>query len=618
MPMKKFTITVPSGTKYLSDFRNEAGQRFKLPNGILNKELTGCGGTTLALEDENKTIICSPRRKLIENKAAQYPNSLLVVEGITEKQVKEYVAATPIPKILTTYDSFRKIKKAVGCFEGWKVVVDEFQCLLNDSAFKADTELAFLKELESCPYVTYLSATPILDKYISQIPFFKDKPYYQLNWADKEKAYIKRIKTPNPIGGAIKVINNYKRGLYPTLEDESGNVVESKEAVIFLNSVTDIANIIKQTNLQPEEVNIIVANSEENRKLLKKIGKEYDSGVIPLKGEEHKQFTFCTSTAYMGVDFYSETASTFVISNCKKVNTAVDITTELCQIAGRQRLEANPFRRHIIFIYNTTKEEISEAEFNRQIKVKADFSELKISQYQTLSPEMKALERKNILNTCKTIGNEAFYLTYNEAEDSFEYNKLAELSDRLSFEVQNHTYKNGLMVRKELIATDKFDLAENQAYVAFSEYLRGDIQRNSFRDRMKQYLTYKESDNKFVRALCFWLDEEDERLRSYYDLLGADKIRALSCDEANLKKEVAAISKEGLVEYKLKQKLHHLQRISKPDLKQLIQQVYNEAGMNKTAKATDIVKFGFDTKEVKIKLNDKYINGVELYERQNF
>lgn len=72
MPMKKITIKVPSGTKYLSDFKNEAGQRFKLPNGILNKELTGCGGTTLALEDENKTIICSPRRKLIENKAAQY------------------------------------------------------------------------------------------------------------------------------------------------------------------------------------------------------------------------------------------------------------------------------------------------------------------------------------------------------------------------------------------------------------------------------------------------------------------------------------------------------------------------------------------------------------------
>lgn len=615
MDMKKFIIKVPSGTKYLSDFRNEAGQRFRLPNGILNKELTGCGGTTLALEDENKTVICSPRTKLLENKAAQYPDSLLVVQGVSEKQIRDYIESEEVPKILTTYDSFRKVKKAIDSFEGWKVVVDEFQCLLNDSAFKADTELAFLKELQSCPFVTYLSATPILDKYISQIDFFKDKSYYQLNWADKEKVYIKRIKTPNPIGGAISVIENYKKGCFPSLEDEAGNVVESKEAVIFLNSVTEIVNIIKQTNLQPEEVNIIVADNSENQKLIKKLGEEYSTGRIPLKNEEHKQFTFCTSTAYMGVDFYSESASTFVISNCKKINTAVDIATELCQIAGRQRLDINPFRKFIFFIYNTTREEADEAEFNRVIKSKVDFSELTIAQYQTLPPELKDLQRKNLLNLNKTIGNETFYLSYNEAEDSFVYNKLAELSDRLSFEVQNHTYRNGLMVRKELIATDKFDLAENQAYVAFSEYLRGEIQRTSFREKMKDYLTYKESDNKWVRLLSIRLSEEDERLRSYYDLLGADRIRALSCDEANLKKEVAAISKEGSIEHCLKQQLHSGQRITKADLKGLIQQVYNSQGVKKTAKATDITKFGFDTKEVKIKIRDKYINGVELYER---
>lgn len=613
--MKKFVINVPSGTKFLSDFRNEAGQRFRLPNGILNKELTGCGGTTLALEDENKTVICSPRTKLLENKAAQYPKSLLVVQGVSDRQIKDYIESVEVPKILTTYDSFRKVKKAIDSFEGWKVVVDEFQCLLNDSAFKADIELAFLKELQSCPFVTYLSATPILDKYISQIDFFKDKTYYQLNWADKEKVYIRRIKTPNPIGGAISVIENYKKGCFPSLEDEAGNVVESKEAVIFLNSVTEIVNIIKQTNLQPEEVNIIVADNSENQKLIKKLGADYSTGRIPLKGEEHKQFTFCTSTAYMGVDFYSESASTFVISNCKKINTAVDIATELCQIAGRQRLDINPFRKFIFFIYNTTREEADEAEFNRVIKSKVDFSELTIAQYQTLPPELKDLQRKNLLNISKTIGNETFYLSYNEAEDSFVYNKLAELSDRLSFEVQNHTYRNGLMVRKELIATDKFNLAENQAYEAFSEYLRGEIQRTSFREKMKDYLTYKESDNRWVRLLSLRLSEEDERLRSYYDLLGADRIRALSCDEANLKKEVAAISKEGAIEHSLKQQLHTGQRITKADLKGLIQQVYNSQGVKKTAKATDITKFGFDTKEVKIKIRDKYINGVELYER---
>ena len=610
--MKKVTINVPSGTKYLSRFKDESGRRFRLPNGVLNKELTGCGGTTLALEDENKTVICSPRRKLIENKAAQYKNSLLVVEGVSAKDIAAYIQSVEVPKILTTYDSFRKVKAAVGSFEGWKVVVDEFQALLNDSAFKAETELAFLRELGSCPYVTYLSATPILDKYISQIDFFKDKTYYQLNWADKEKVCIRRIKTANPIGGAISVIRNYQQGFFPTFEDEAGKKVESKEAVIFLNSVTDIANIIKKTGLKPEEVNIIVADNSENQKLIKQIGADYCTGSIPLRGEQHKTFTFCTSTAYMGVDFYSPTASTFVISNCKKSSTAIDITTELCQIAGRQRLESNPFRKHIFFIYNTTRETLNEAEFERVITEKIDYSRYKIKAYKEVPANLKEHEKKIIIDYCRTVG---YYLSYNEAEDSFEYNILAELSDRLAYEVQNHTYKNGLMVRKELQATEKFDLRDNQAYVAFSEGLRGDIQRNSFRDKMKDYITYKESDNKWVRLLSLRLSEEDSRLRSYYDLLGSDRIRALSCDEANLKREVEAISKEGAVEHSLKMNLHTGLRITKAELKALIQQHYNRLGISKTAKATDISKFGFDYKEVKIKERDRYVNGVELFAR---
>jgi len=33
----------------------------------LNKELTGCGATTIALTDKHPTIICSPRNELIKN-----------------------------------------------------------------------------------------------------------------------------------------------------------------------------------------------------------------------------------------------------------------------------------------------------------------------------------------------------------------------------------------------------------------------------------------------------------------------------------------------------------------------------------------------------------------------
>lgn len=53
---------------------------------------------------------------------------------------------------------------------------------------------------------------------------------------------------------------------------------------------------------------------------------------------------------------------------------AVDISTELIQIAGRQRLEINPFRKIITFIYKTNISEISEDEFRAAIEAKYDAS----------------------------------------------------------------------------------------------------------------------------------------------------------------------------------------------------------------------------------------------------
>ena len=47
-----------------------------LPSGILNKKETGCGATTVVLENQENVIIACPTRQLIINKVAKYPNRL--------------------------------------------------------------------------------------------------------------------------------------------------------------------------------------------------------------------------------------------------------------------------------------------------------------------------------------------------------------------------------------------------------------------------------------------------------------------------------------------------------------------------------------------------------------
>lgn len=333
---------VPENVEFLTDWKG-----FELPKGILNKGVTGCGATSVAIKDEHRTIICSPRINLIKNKVGQHKGLLGVWGDIKNDEIIAYLEKTETPKIMVTYDSMPRLAKLIDDKTDWRVVVDEYQYLLIDSGFRSDKALALLDSVNEFDYVTYLSATPIADKYIQQMEHFKDLPYTELIWDKVERIDVERMVSAKPINNAIEIVRNYQNGIFP---NDYG--IQSKECVIFLNSVTNIANIIHQTKLQPEEVNIIVANTEDNKTIIKEIGKGFDIGNIPLKGEPHKMFTFCTSTAFAGCDFYSTCASTFVISDNKKVHTSIDIATELVQIAGRQRLACNPFRKTIVFIYN--------------------------------------------------------------------------------------------------------------------------------------------------------------------------------------------------------------------------------------------------------------------------
>lgn len=112
--MNKIEIRIDKNIKYLGEIKNielpyGKFDRFELPNGILNKDIPNCGATTIALQDDYKTIICSPRNNLLQNKKDQYPDTLLVIGGVNVNEVKTYIAKTNIPKILVSYDSIYKL-----------------------------------------------------------------------------------------------------------------------------------------------------------------------------------------------------------------------------------------------------------------------------------------------------------------------------------------------------------------------------------------------------------------------------------------------------------------------------------------------------------------------------
>ena len=53
-------------------------------------------------------------------------------------------------------------------------------------------------------------------------------------------------------------------------------------------------------------------------------------------------------------------------------------------------------------------------------------------------------------------------------------------------------------------------------------------------------------------------------------------------------------------------------RVTNKDLKRSIQEIYDRLGYKAKAKGTDIKLYGYSTKKVKIRIEDKRLDGVEL------
>ena len=587
-------IKLTGNEKYLSDIRIN-GECFEMPNGILDKMIPNCGGTTLALEDDKKTIICSPRIRLIENKGEQYPESLIVKGGIKKNQIKKYIESVEIPKILTTFDSFFKIADVISDKEKYHIVVDEFQQILLDANFKSEAINKFLNEVKEFEYVTYMSATPINEDYINEIPQLKGLEITKLIWNNPDSVNIHLMPVNRPVKAVANLIDRLEKEKHRFSIEVDEVTIFSNELVVYLNSVTDIVNLIKTCNLKSDDVNIIVADVYENNALIKKLGEDFSLGRIPLRGEGNKKYTFCTSTAYFGCDFYSDNAITIVVSDCKKTTTITDISLELRQIAGRQRLAENPFRNQIIFFYNTANNLLSEEDFENEIKAKITLTEELIEDNNRTTGLLREKRIRQTENEVK-LGFSDNYVFYDKGKDIFTFNKLAQLANLYDYRMRKDVYESGITIRREI---ETFFNSVQYDYTKLNEDIESSIKRESFTEKMKRYCELKQN--------FFIIDDEllhNEELMTYYNLLGFEKIRALSYQKSKMDSEIQKrydlLDKDVMINSEIQKHISDGFKTTNPELKLFLQSVYDKYGIKKKAKATDMKNYGYDLKKCRL------------------
>ena len=619
--MKKITLNVPDGIKYLSEWKELWNLLPMNQHYILNKRICGCGATEAYIGSDRKVILASPRKQLLYNKYSQHLSDNLHLyryQGNREKyfesksysekdvfafndELSKYIKSGG-KKILTTYDSLRKIKEVLVAdgedLDKWTVVVDEFQAMFYDCQFKPTTEYEFGQILGAFNTVVYLSATPFLESYLDMTRQFKDMTFYELLWPESmmQIPKVEVIKSKKSVFKLCsELTGKYREGKgNSTVVD--GKEFVAKEAVFYINDVSVIKNIIKKNGLKVDEVNIICSSKSENIKKLnelsREVGEKFMIGDIPGKGEPHKMFTFCTSTVYIGADFYSTNAYSYIFANPLVKSMTVDVSVDLQQIIGRQRLDTNPFRNTATLYFNTRKSKVTEEELENSIKEKKDKTKKQIDNFNAVPNKDEQLQMME--NTIRQQGHKEHYCCIIKDADNnvrIVENEILEISERRAWEVTNRIYNNDFSMYRALrvgaVVTKSSGSDDPEVQRIFKEWNLD----NQFPRKARLYCDLYDNFPELLEDCTFI----EGKYKKYHDALGKEGFEALCWREDYIRQAIEPTPFDKLpkdqIAVKLIDALKTDKTYTKSEVKDLLQGIYKELNIAGKPSASDISEY---------------------------
>ena len=579
---------------------------------ILNKTVTGCGGTSLFLNSSIDVVIISPRLQALKDKNKQHPDTFLfhspyTNNGQTAADIKRLTSGlssylsscgdTPFTKkkkyakILVTLDSCEKVINVLNdnrAIDSFLFVVDEFQCLMGDATFKGTTDMNFLISLDSeAKNICYLSATPIQDMYLDFVPQFKGLPYIKLEW-DKSvleepnvrEIQMKKDESAEKICG--RIIRDFRKNGYFERKIVNGNIVEAKTACFYLNEVKSIRSIIEKNGLRPDEVTILCSESRTS-------GLPKGFKVGGLCTDKHnpvnKTFTFCTKASFEGVDFYYADAMTYVFINAGKEWQTLDIMLDIPQILGRQRLDINPFRHDAIVYYKTKPNCMTIEEFEKQQELMENMSDSIINMYNKASLE----EKKIIINLIgKKASEEKFTDDYVDVfqlngQTTLGINHLVRVAKWNQWQQRSYYYSHSCQLTTSIQSAITMNVKPQEVKDFETKYYSA---KNS--DRLKGYSGFRHQYPQYDR---FILQNPfiDIRYHDWYGKLGYDELARLKFDERKVEQEYSCSCNQIPIEQECRKVFKTGGFYTKAEVKRMLQNIYDNLGfMGRKAKSTEL------------------------------
>ena len=298
-------------------------------------------------------------------------------------------------------------------------------------------------------------------------------------------------------------------------------------------------------------------------------------------GDPHTTWTFVTRTAFEGVDFYSPSASTYVIANYNVSSLSLDIASDIPQIIGRQRRKDNPFRNTVHLFYKDNKQQLYDNEFEASQNLKMQESQRQIAIWQSAPADCKEIALNNIDTYIKHKPND-LYITTTSGEPMI--NNLLVVSERYCYDVIKNHHQWFIMSSNAYGRAYSMPVQELEDRLSIAQ---------SLADALRVAYGYFVCADK-TQAIEYFImlrNEGYNEIGYYYSNLSPDRIKACSFNSTKLDEAINNNNAEFDIRMRLPQYFELNGVYTREEVKGKLQMIYNELGIKLTAKATDLEKY---------------------------
>lgn len=556
---------------YLSEFLSDLGD-----NCIFEKGSTGCGGTTLALnQNDRHVIIAMPTKNTVESKEVIRDKNNVIIDkrndvfciwsGHNDKaeDLKGYLEKIKIygekVKIVCTYDQIGRLYDRLMCGDGngnvatgtkalaynplnWWLYIDEMHEVIN--AYNGERREPIRKMLDIvkvAKHVIFITATPLKEEYFFSQIFdhsngFKVVKVRFPEWTQMKPQIVRR-KTDKVIVSVAKEMKAY-------LKDESNLFHIPLNAHVFVNSLDVIISILRRVDYLKniDKIRIVCSQNDDRNvsKIVSFIKKEVqkkekegiaipnkdivddilEGKVIPISSinDNPVRINFYTATAFCGADIFDQKAQIYVVSTQSRKQTFYDISTTFLQIIGRVRDSKNP---KIIYYYdNNPYQDKDKEEFLKDYK---DKMELQASLLALPESQLRVLEKQG--------ATELNYITRRvdrHGNVTFEDDELLRFKDKLNWEVLNDQLSTAAnmaaaFTRNNMNVSDECFIKEEEEV---TQRFQNPTKRGTFEEKITQYYNLRDKGAHGTDgAVVEMLEKQYPEYKDIYTLYTLDEIR---------------------------------------------------------------------------------------------